>query len=178
MLEFPITDLLDQEKCYGFLLACLHPDGVSCPNGHRLPADQSPHDQKRSPIVKYRCRDCGAVFNIFTGTLLSGIRHDCCTIVMMLRGFAQGVTTLHLSKELQLEYSSLLQWRHRLQGSAFVHRDISLLADAVQESDEMFQNAGEKSEPHLDPDDPPRRRANKKRDSALTKMTGHRSTES
>ena len=30
------------------------------------------------------------------------------------------------------------------------------------EADEMYQNAGEKGIPHLDPDDPPRRRANKR----------------
>jgi transposase len=30
----------------------------------------------------------------------------------------------------------------------------------VVEADEMYQNAGEKGEPHRDPDDPPRRRAN------------------
>jgi hypothetical protein len=68
MIEFPLTDLLDQEKCYHFLLECLHPGqpGLCCPHGHVLPADQSPHDQKRYPIVKYRCRECRAVFNIFT----------------------------------------------------------------------------------------------------------------
>jgi transposase-like protein len=31
------------------------------------------------------------------------------------------------------------------------------------EADEMYQNAGEKGEPHRDPDDPPRRRANQRR---------------
>jgi len=35
--------------------------------------------------------------------------------------------------------------------------------DEVVETDEMYQNAGEKSIPHLDPVDPPRRHANKKR---------------
>jgi transposase-like protein len=33
----------------------------------------------------------------------------------------------------------------------------------VTEADEMYQNAGEKGDPHEDPDDPPRRRANKVR---------------
>jgi len=33
----------------------------------------------------------------------------------------------------------------------------------VTEADEMFQNAGEKGTRHPDPDDPPRRRANKRR---------------
>lgn len=38
-----------------------------------------------------------------------------------------------------------------------------LAGDAEVEADEMFQNAGEKGIPHPDPDDPPRRRANKRR---------------
>jgi len=37
------------------------------------------------------------------------------------------------------------------------------LDDAVTEADELFQNAGEKGQPHRDPDDPPRRRANQRR---------------
>ena len=39
----------------------------------------------------------------------------------------------------------------------------SPLHDARTETDEMFQNAGKKGEKHSDPDDPPRRHANKKR---------------
>src|SRR3954453_9922742 len=35
------------------------------------------------------------------------------------------------------------------------------LKDTEVEADEMYQNAGEKGVPHLDPEDPPRRRANK-----------------
>jgi transposase-like protein len=35
------------------------------------------------------------------------------------------------------------------------------LEDAHVEADEMYQNAGEKGVPHEDPEDPPRRRANK-----------------
>jgi transposase-like protein len=35
------------------------------------------------------------------------------------------------------------------------------LEDAEVEADEMYQNAGEKGVPHEDPEDPPRRRANK-----------------
>jgi transposase len=37
------------------------------------------------------------------------------------------------------------------------------LPDRVVEADELYQNAGEKGRPHLDPSDPPRRRANKQR---------------
>jgi transposase-like protein len=37
------------------------------------------------------------------------------------------------------------------------------LRDEVTEADELYQNAGEKGRKHRDPDDPPRRRANKVR---------------
>jgi transposase-like protein len=41
--------------------------------------------------------------------------------------------------------------------------DRTPLKDTEVEADEMYQNAGEKGVPHRDPEDPPRRRANKKR---------------
>jgi len=37
------------------------------------------------------------------------------------------------------------------------------LSDAVTETDELYQNAGEKGHKHTDPADPPRRRANNAR---------------
>jgi transposase len=40
---------------------------------------------------------------------------------------------------------------------------VTPLPDQETESDEMFQNAGEKGHKHSDPEDPPRRRANKRR---------------
>lgn len=65
---FPIDDLLDETACYERLLSVLHPKGLRCPEGHALPADQAPHDRHRAPVMDYRCRDCGKVFNVFTGT--------------------------------------------------------------------------------------------------------------
>ena len=79
MMRFPVTDLLDDEECYRYLLDALHPEGLSCPNGHPLPDEQAPHGRSRAPIVKYRCRECGAVYNLFTGTVWSGTHYDCKT---------------------------------------------------------------------------------------------------
>ncbi len=81
----------------------------------------------------------------------------------MLRGFARGETTQLLSKELSVSYNALLNWRHRLQEFAFENRDVSQLKDQQVESDEVFQNAGEKGILHPNPDDPPRVRGNKKK---------------
>ena len=53
--------------------------------------------------------------------------------------------------------------RQVLQGSAQLLQVEDALSDSETETDEMFQNAGEKGEPHRNPKDPPRRRGNKRR---------------
>ena len=69
MMRFPLAGLLDEQACYRYWLDILHPQGLCCPRGHRLPATQAPHRRARAPVADYRCRDCGAVFNLFTGTV-------------------------------------------------------------------------------------------------------------
>jgi transposase-like protein len=118
MMLFPIDDLLDEGKCYQLLLDALHPEGLHCPNGHTLPADQAPHHRHRAPIVNYRCRECHRIFNVFTATALEGTRHPCSRLVLILRGFAQGVPTLHLANELGISRRNLLPFRHRVQALA------------------------------------------------------------
>jgi transposase-like protein len=115
MLIFPIHELMDEQKCYDYLLQVLHPDGLKCPRGHPLPTDQQPHDRHRAPIMDYRCRECGAVFNLFTDTIWSGSRYTCVQIVLILRGIAQGVPTEHLASELGIDRSHLLERRHEIQ---------------------------------------------------------------
>lgn len=163
MIRFPIQNLLNQEECYQYLYEILHPEGLRYPEGHELPTDQAPHDRERAPIVKYRCRECGAVYNIFTNTILSGTHYDSCTWVMMLRGFTKGATTQMIADELELDYGSVLKWRHLLQAQALVPTEEETLPDEEVEADEMYQNAGQKGEEHDDPDDPPRQRANPRR---------------
>ena len=162
MMRFPITELLSEQECYCFLLKILHPDGLCCPKGHPLPAFQCPHMQDRAPVVDYRCRECGSVFNVFSNTIWAGTHYSCPKIVLILRGFVQGTPTLQLADELECDYGILLGYRHKMQKSALLNLNTSPLRDMVTEGDEMFQNAGEKGDIHLDPEDPPRRRANKK----------------
>jgi transposase-like protein len=163
MMLFPITELLDEERCYEYLLDLLHPEGLSCPCGTTLPVEQAPHDWKRAPVVKYKCRSCGKVFHLFTNTILSGTHYPCSTLVMILRGIVRGDSTLHISQELDIDYGTLLKRRHALMSLAFLNQQSTQLNDTEVESDEMFQNAGEKGDPHLEEDDPPRRRANKRK---------------
>jgi transposase-like protein len=163
MIRFPLAGLLDEQACYHRLLGILHPQGLCCPRGHCIPSSQAPHHRTRAPVVDYRCRVCGAVFNLFTGSVWAGTHYSCAMVVMILRGFVQGTPTLQLADELGCDYSTLLAYRHEIQAAALLRRDTSPLVDEVTEADEMFQNAGEKGRPHRDPKDPPRRRANKRR---------------
>lgn len=163
MIQFPLYNLMNPEKCYQYLLDTLHPLGLHCPCSHPVEEGQKPHKFRKNGLACYCCTACGKVFNIFTNTLLKGIHYDCIKIVLILRGFSKGETTQMLSKELKISYNSLLERRHRLQELAYENRTMLPLADPVIESDEVFQNAGEKGILHPEPSDPPRVRANKKK---------------
>lgn len=115
MLRFPLDGLLDETACYAFLLRHLHPQGLHCPRGHPLPAGQAPHRRRRPDVPDYRCRLCGAVFNLFTGTIWWKTTYRCATIVQILRGIAHGVPTLHLAEELGINRTHLLTRRHAIQ---------------------------------------------------------------
>lgn len=115
MMTFPIQELMDEQKCYDYLLKVLHPQGLACPAGHPLRLGQKPHDRHRTPVLDYRCPECGRVFNAFTQTVWSGGRYTCVQMVLILRGIAQGVPTEHLADELGLDRSHLLAKRHEIQ---------------------------------------------------------------
>lgn len=145
-MDFPIADLLDQDACYRKLVDLLHPGGLACPRcgaGDGLKV----HRRHRDPVLDYRCSGCGRVFNAWTGTALQGMQRRPAEVLLILRGFAQGVSTARLSRELGCDRMKLLALRHRLQGNALIGMDRNPLGDATAEADEMYQNAGEKRRP-------------------------------
>ena len=161
-MDFPITDLLDEDACYAKLVSWLHPERLACPCCRR--ADRMRvHRRHRAPVLDYRCGHCRRVFNAFTGTILHGTKRRPSELALIVRGVAQGVPTAQLARELDCDRSELLELRHRLQDAAYRDRDRMPLDDEVLEADEAYQNAGEKRVPHADADDPPRRRADKRR---------------
>src|SRR3954454_6998167 len=161
-MDFPIDDLMDEHKCYKFLDDLFHPKGLHCPRCHTKEGLRV-HNSYRDPIIKYRCSPGGCVFNAWKGTIFQGTHWRPAQMVLILRGFTQGVSTAQLARELSCSRRHLLDLRHRYQAKARSNLDRKPLEDAHVEADEMFQNAGEKGVPHEDPDDPPRRRANKTR---------------
>ncbi|HEX9987501.1 MAG TPA: NB-ARC domain-containing protein [Chloroflexia bacterium] len=118
---FSVND--DSPSCYQYLLQALHPNGLCCPNGHHLPANQRPHKRPanngRQTIVSYRCRKCKAVFNALTSTPLAGTHYPCGIIVRFLQGLKANKTVHRLAGELGCDYATLLKWRRRLAQDGF-----------------------------------------------------------
>ena len=143
-MDFSILGLMSDDACYQFLIDTLHPDGLYCPACRRDDA-LSVHDRHRPPVLDYRCRHCGVVFNAYTGTPLQKTHRSPIQLVLILRGICQGVPTAQLARELGCDRKHLLALRHRLQGLAWKAAGQSgPVAGPTAEADEMFQNAGEK----------------------------------
>jgi transposase-like protein len=142
-MDFPIADLMDEGACYARLVQRLHPEGLACPRC-RCSDGMKVHRRDREPVVDYRCGRCRCVFNAYTGTALRGTKRRPVALMLILRGFAQGVPTAQLARELECDRVELLRFRHRLQDLAFRNRDLDPLDDEVLGADEAYQNAGEK----------------------------------
>lgn len=162
MIRFSTVELMDEQKCYDYLVEILHPKGLCGPACETPVKHAKVHRRDRAPMLYFRCTG-GRIYNALAGTLWQGTHHRCRVIVRILQGFAQGVPTLHLARELGMDRKHLLERRHHLQALAARACVREPLADGVVEVEEMYQNAGEKGLLHPDPDDPPRRRANQAR---------------
>src|SRR5262249_55279006 len=98
-IAFPNPKLVDEQACSERLVGWLHPDGMTCPRCHQ-PDRMVVHRRGRDPVLDFRCGHCHRVFNAFTGTALHGIKRRPRELVLIIRGFAQGVPTAQLAREL------------------------------------------------------------------------------
>jgi len=163
-MDFPILTLLDTDASVAWLDQHFHPDGFGCPHC-QAPVTDARHfrSNRGSGLPVYRCRVCQGVYTLYSRTLFEGCQLLPAQVVLLLRGVFQGQSSAQLARELELTEKTVLKWRHRLQSQAERIQPTSALLDRATESDEMFQNAGEKGTEHFDPTDPPRVRANKRR---------------
>lgn len=143
MMQFSTIELMDEQKCYDFLVNQLHPCGLHCPTCGQSVNAAHVHRWDRKPVLYYRC-PCGCVYNAFAATELKGIHYSCSTIVRILQGFVHGVSTRALAMKIDVNRMNLLQWRHHLQAFAEKHRGRLPLFDTISEADEAYINAGEK----------------------------------
>ena len=144
-MEFPITELLDYDSSVEWLLKHFHPQGLQCPRCQK-PVNQAREFRRteKSSLLVHRCTACGRAYNLYTGTVFARCPWTPMQVVLLMRGICKGETTRELAAELRLTYKTVLTMRHKVQANAEQGQPKTPLPDSHSETDEMFQNAGEK----------------------------------
>jgi transposase-like protein len=144
-MEFPITDLLDYDSSVNWIIQYFHAGELKCPRCQQ-PATHTRKFRRtqRSDLAVYRCRACGTAYNLYTGTVFQQSHLTPQQVVLLLRGFCKGETTRELAAEVGLSYKTVLTLRHAVHANAEAAQPNTPLLDHDTETDEMFQNAGEK----------------------------------
>jgi len=144
-MEFPITDLLSKEQSEMWLLEHFHPKGLKCPKCGAGVADSLLFRvTKKSELQVHRCRRCQGIYNVYSGTVFEHRHLRPQQAVLLIRGVLKGEPSKVMAAELGLDYITVLQLRRKLQENAQLLQSENPLPDLEAESDEMFQNAGEK----------------------------------
>jgi len=144
-MEFPITDLISKEQSEQWILEHFHPEGLKCPLcDASVEEARSFRTTDRSQLTVYGCRHCDQPYNLYTGTVFQQRHLTPQQVVMLVRGVCKGEPSKTLAAELGLNYGTVLGLRRAIQTNAEYLQAEEDLPDNVTETDEMFQNAGEK----------------------------------
>src|ERR671938_978217 len=141
MIDFPITELLDDGTSQIWLERHLHPEGLHCPRCGST-ARRLFRDQGHFPA--YRGRACDGYYTLLTGTVFAKTRQRPATLVLLLRGIAKGEPTARLARELALSRKQLHTLRQRIQGHLNETAPTGVMRGTAFEADELYHNAGEK----------------------------------
>ncbi|VTR96677.1 Uncharacterized protein OS=Chloroflexus aggregans (strain MD-66 / DSM 9485) GN=Cagg_0685 PE=4 SV=1 [Gemmata massiliana] len=143
-MAFPILDLMGAAGCYQFLVELLPPEGLRCPTCGRGAA-RTAHARHRPPVLDYRCRHCGAVFNAYTGTPLQKTHRTRTQRVLILRGIWPGTPIRAPGPRVELRPQAPVGPAPQAPGTGpSCRRPHRPGAGARTEAGEMYQNAGEK----------------------------------
>jgi len=144
-MDFPIIDLFDDDLSAAWLLKYFHQDGLRCPHCGRAVEEARPFRQtKRSRLSVYRCRGCSGIYNLYSGTVFEGKHWRPAQAILLLRGVCKGEPTATIAREVGLTRQTVHDMRQALQANAEKLQPQDPLPDQRTETDEMFQNAGEK----------------------------------
>jgi len=145
-IEFPIVELLSSQSSYAWLLDYFHPDGLSCPHcGASFEQARAFRVTKSSQVPDYRCRECEKTFNVYSRTVFEGRHLQPEQVVLLVRGVVKGEQAQILAREVGVCRQTVQIIRQRLQANALaLQPDNPLDEDEQTETDELYQNAGEK----------------------------------
>ena len=144
-MDFPIVGLLDDEVSERWLWKHFHPEGVRCPHCTASIAHARVFRRtRRSHVTVHRCGQCQGIYTVYSRTVFAAKHLRPAQVVVLLRGICKGEPTAALARELGVSRTTVHTLRHQLQARAQQLQPTTPLADRHAETDEMFQNAGEK----------------------------------
>lgn len=143
-MQFPISELLSPHESAAWLEKHLHVQGLSCPGCAEPKTKARVFRGSKRGLLDYRCNSCQRVYNLYSGTLFAGSCLRPAKVVLLLRGICKGESSLALAAELKLSRTTVHTYRRKVQQNGYALLEATALPDARTETDEMFQNAGEK----------------------------------
>lgn len=141
---FPITELLSHEQSVAWLEEHFHPHGLRCPACSAAREQARPFRSTQRGLLTYRCKRCQSAYNLYSATIFANSLLAPAKVVLLLRGVCKGESSAALAQELALSRTSVHAWRQKIQQNGYAMRSREALPDSHCETDEMFQNAGEK----------------------------------
>ena len=142
-------------QSYDWLMRHFHPDGLKCVHcGAAWSQAREFRVTKESQLPDYRCRACGKTYNVYSGTVFEGRQVTVEQAVLLVRGVIKGEQAQVLTNETGVCRQTVQTLRRLIQANALSQQPESALADVETETDEMFQNAGEKRRVARQPERP------------------------
>ena len=119
---------------------------MSCPQcGRSLENARRFRVIKSSQVPDYRCRGCDKTYNVYSRTVFEGRRLTPEQVVLLVRGVVKGEQAQILASEVGVCRQTVQAIRQQLHSNAqLMQPDNPLEADEHTETDELYQNAGEK----------------------------------
>ncbi|MBI3260014.1 MAG: hypothetical protein HYZ54_11140 [Ignavibacteriae bacterium] len=77
-MDFPLTDILDEDICYQWLVKYFHNGVLLIPYTHSQ--NYIINDRRRSPAVWYKDKRTGKYFTIFTNTIFVKTHFSACKL--------------------------------------------------------------------------------------------------
>jgi transposase-like protein len=143
-MDFPIVDLFDDDLSAVWLLKYFHQNELRCPHcGKSVEEARVFRVTHKSRLTVYRC-SCQGIYNLYSGTVFEGKHFRPAQAILLLRGACKGEPTATIAREIGVTRQTVHGMRKTIQANAERLQPEEPLPDQQTETDEMFQNAGEK----------------------------------
>ncbi len=145
MMEFPIIDLMSVQDCCDWLMRHFHPEGLECSHcGAALSQARKFRITKKSQVPDYRCHQCDKTYNVYSKTVFAGRYFTPEQAVLLVRGIVKGERAQVLANEIGVCRQTVQAVRKLILANSIRAQPEYPIEDEATETDEMFQNAGEK----------------------------------